>query len=273
VRVPLSVHVEPLPATPDIVALLYGPLVLAGELGREGLDGLSPYVARQTDHVHVPTPNVPALVAEPQDVVPSVQRVPESPLAFRTVGIGRPKDVTLIPLHRTHRQRYTVYWNLFTPGGWDAYQSDLAAAEVRARERARRVLDFVRIGDADSEKRHKLSGERTQAGVWQSRMWRHAVDGGWFSYEIAVAPSRDTVLEATFWGDDAGTRTFDIVVDDNVLATQTLDRNAPGQFFQVQWPLTKEVIGDKTAVTVRFQAHPGQMAGGLFGLTTVKSAD
>jgi hypothetical protein len=33
-------------------------------------------------------------------------------LTFRTEGVGRPHDVTLVPFYREYAERYTVYWNL-----------------------------------------------------------------------------------------------------------------------------------------------------------------
>jgi hypothetical protein len=270
VRLPMSLRLEPLPGNPDIVALLYGPIVLAGELGREGLDGFSPYATNQTDHVRTPAPRAPVWVGEAKQLLQRVKPVPGRPLAFRTEGLGRPRDVTLAPLYQVHHQRYSVYWDLFTEAGWEFYQSELAAAEGRARELSRRIIDSVKIGDREAESLHGFKGEQTQAGMHAGRAWRHAANGGWFSYEIAVAPDTGTVLQASFWGDDAGARTFDILVDGQKLATQKLERNAPGRFFEVQWPLAKERIAGKNRITVRFQAHPEHTAGGLFGLATLK---
>ncbi|MCZ7634621.1 MAG: glycoside hydrolase family 127 protein [Verrucomicrobia bacterium] len=116
VRVPMSLHVEPLPGAEDIVAVLYGPLVLAGELGREGLETVSPYARQQLEHLRVPTPRVPVWVGDLEKLVEHVERVEGRGLAFRTRGLGRPADVTLIPFHALHHQRYTVYWELFTEG-------------------------------------------------------------------------------------------------------------------------------------------------------------
>ena len=270
VRLPMNLHIELLPGAEDVVALMYGPLVLAGELGREDMDGISVYARGQLDHVRVPAPRVPVWVAQAMDLPNRIAPVPGRPLAFRTRGIGRPHDVTLIPFYQVHHQRYAVYWDLFGEGGWEAYQTELGRAEARAREQARRVLDFVAVGDRDSERRHQLEGERTQAGSHAGRAWRHATDGGWFSYVLAVRSNHDNVLQATFWGDDAGSRTFDVLVDGTAMATQKLDRNAPGEFFEVKWSLPPELTAGKDRVTVRFQAHPGHTAGGLFGLSTLK---
>jgi DUF1680 family protein len=270
VRLPMRLHVEHLPGVPDVVAVLYGPLVLAGELGREGLENVSPYARQQLEQVRIPTPRVPVWVADAEELPSKIEPVPGHPLVFRTKGVGRPQDVTLRPFHQIHHQRYSVYWDWFTEAGWEAYGLELARAESQAREQARRVLDFVTIGDPASERRHQFQGESTQAGTHEGRAWRHASDGGWFSYNLAVHPDRATRLQATFWGDDAGSRTFDIVVNGRTIAIQTLERSAPGRFFEVVWPLPTEVTGGQDRVTVRFQAHPGQTAGGVFGLATLR---
>lgn len=178
--------------------------------------------------------------------------------------------MTLIPFYQLHHQRYSVYWDLFSEAGWEAYQTELARVEAQAREWARRFLDVVMIGHPVSEERHQFQGEQTQAGTHAGRSWRHAMNGGWFSYAIAVRPDRETRLQATFWGDDGGARTFDIAVDGKIIATQKLERNAPGRFFEVEWPLPRELTAGKDRVTVRLQARPENTAGGLFGLATLK---
>lgn len=41
-------------------------------------------------------------------------------------------------------------------------------------------------------------------------------------------------------------------------------------FLHVEIPLPAAVIQDRSSVTIRFQAHPGNMAGGLFDLRLLK---
>jgi hypothetical protein len=66
-------------------------------------------------------------------------------------------------------------------------------------------------------------------------------------------------LVVTYWGSDAGARVFDIIVDGKVIATQRLQRNKPGQFFDVTYPIPIELTKGKEKVTVRFQAHPNAL--------------
>ncbi|MGO9113222.1 MAG: beta-L-arabinofuranosidase domain-containing protein [Thermoguttaceae bacterium] len=127
VQLPMNLRVEPLPGEPKIVALFYGPIALAGELGTEGLDKLNLCTRGQLDLARVPVPEVPVFVCDPADLLKHIERVPRQPLTFRTSGIGRPRDVTLSPYWRLHHQRFTIYWSCFTEAEWQAKQAAHAA--------------------------------------------------------------------------------------------------------------------------------------------------
>ena len=71
------------------------------------------------------------------------------------------------------------------------------------------------------------SGEN--AGVTRST-------GGWFSYDLKVLPDKPMVLLAKYWGSDTG-RTFDILIDGARIATQTVNVNFPGDFFEVEYKI------------------------------------
>ncbi len=109
VILPMKLHTEPLPGTTNIVALLCGPIVLAGELGTNDLP--NPYVKNQTEYTHRPTPKAPVFATD-QDSLLKHLHTTGQPLTFRTENVGQPTDVTLIPLYRVTKERYTVYWDL-----------------------------------------------------------------------------------------------------------------------------------------------------------------
>ena len=88
---------------------MYGPLVLAGELGREGMPD-DDCCSGNTSHAGNMAPPVPVLVVDSEDPSTWIKRVEGEPLKFRTSGVGKPTDVSLIPLANLHHQRYTVYW-------------------------------------------------------------------------------------------------------------------------------------------------------------------
>ncbi|PYQ20565.1 MAG: hypothetical protein DMF81_18260, partial [Acidobacteria bacterium] len=129
VRLPMSLRQEAMPDDPKTIALLYGPLVLAGDLGREGLSESVRYGPSVPPMRRVPPVEVPALVvADAAKVLAGVKPVPGSSRSFRTEGIGRPRDVTLVPFYSASDQRYTVYWNVYAPAEWEAHQAALDAA-------------------------------------------------------------------------------------------------------------------------------------------------
>jgi hypothetical protein len=61
-------------------------------------------------------------------------------------------------------------------------------------------------------------------------------------------------------------------VDGVKLATLKLENNRPGTFYDETYPLPRGLIANKATVTVKFQAHLGMTAGGIYGCTILKSA-
>jgi hypothetical protein len=79
-------------------------------------------------------------------------------------------------------------------------------------------------------------------------------------------------LRCTYWGSDAG-RSFDILVDDTKVGSETLNASRPNAFYTVEYALPAELLNGKTSVTVKFQARPKSIAGGVFGCAILKSVE
>jgi DUF1680 family protein len=249
---PMSLHIQPINDDPTLGAVMYGPLVLAG---------LVDSAARQPDF---PTPILTGDMKQPQEWIKPVSG---KPLTFRTVG--QPLDLTFVPIHKVVDESYGLYWRFVQTGSPAAAEFSEALAKFRGRQR--RIIDSVVIGDAESEQAHDLQGTNTQSGPFPVGTWRHALDGGFFSYRLKVDPQQDSVVAVTYWGSDTGARTFDLLIDGQRLATQTLNNNAPDRLFVVEYPISHELTADKTTVVIRFQpAGKGQIAGGIFGLAVLK---
>jgi DUF1680 family protein len=269
VAMPMSLRVEPMPDDKNLVAFLYGPLVLAGQLGGDGLTDDVVYLKDQW--YRFPKDRLaeaPVLLAAGDDLSTCVEKVSDNPPTFRTVGLER--NVALVPYHQLFGQRYAVYWRAFRKGGPE-HTAFVAEENVR-RDLKSRTVDEVDIGDLRSESAHAMKGERTISGLHFGRAWRHASDGGWFSYKLKVLPETPQELRIGFWGSDAGGREFDILVDDVQLASLKLENNRPGAFYDETYPLSADLLADKKAVTVKFQARPGMTAGGIFGCAILRSA-
>ncbi len=112
VTLPMNLRLERLPDDPNMVAIFYGPTLLAGELGAEGLT--ADKIVNQYAPSGDPVP-VPELETMGRDPGAWLKPVAGKPLTFRTEGVGKPHDVTLVPYFSLHDQRYTVYWRIGPP--------------------------------------------------------------------------------------------------------------------------------------------------------------
>lgn len=268
VDLPMSLRSWPMPDDPTVVAFLYGPLVLAGDLGSDRLTDDERHTSENWFRYPDPRP-APPLLGDASRPADWIEPVPGRALAFRTRGQER--AITLRPYHRLFDRRYAIYWRVFRPGS-EEHRSHLAAEEA-ARRRAARRVDAVLVGVSHDERAHNLRGENMASGSFSGRSWRHASDGGWLSYDLKVRPELPMTLVVTYWGSDSGPRTFDVLVDSTRLETRTLNMDRPGEFFEVELALPRDLVTGKERVTVRFDAHPGQTAGGVFGCEVLRPAD
>jgi uncharacterized protein len=114
VALPMALHLCPMPDDPSIQAVMYGPLVLAGRLGTEGLtpqniraEPTKPREVPEYRSAPVPAPSFRASGGDPSAWI---KPAPGSPLAFHTVG--QQQDVALVPFYRLFGERYAVYWTV-----------------------------------------------------------------------------------------------------------------------------------------------------------------
>lgn len=258
VDLPFSLRLEPMPDDENRVAVCYGPLVLAADLGP--VDD-----PRRNEPLYVP-----ALVTDDRAPTTWLEAVPGAPNTFRTRGVGQPRDVVFKPFFQTHDRRYSVYLDLFSAARWDARRTELEAAE-RARKRLEaRTIDVLQPGEMQPERDHDFQGDKTSVGAHAGRKWRHATGGGWFAYTLGCNPDAPADLVVTYWGDESFKRVFDVLADGNKVATQTLHRDGKSGFMDIVYPLPADLTRGKTRLTVRFQAQPGGWAGGVFGLRMVR---
>lgn len=110
---PMSLHLVATNDNPDIAAVLYGPVVLAGDMGTEGMNPPVPFARDQLDYRNLPIPDDIVSTLRAKGKKPNDWLVPMegNPLAFKTSGVTT-HDITLIPYYRINRQRYVIYWNL-----------------------------------------------------------------------------------------------------------------------------------------------------------------
>ena len=272
VRLPMTLRQEAMPDDAKTVALLYGPLVLAGDLGREGLSESVRYGPSAPPMRRVTPVDVPALVvADPQKLLASVKPIPGTPVAFRTEGIGRPRDLALVPFYKASDQRYTVYWNVYTPAEWDTRRAALAASERRRQAIAGATVDLVNVDDPQSERDHGYRGEGTSEWSFEGRKVREA-RAGWFSYDLKVRPDEPMTLVFTYKGIEGRPRSFDVLVDGEKVATKTVEYH-PTELLDAVYPIPESLSRGKERVTVRFQSHADEATASISEVRVVPARE
>jgi DUF1680 family protein len=272
VTLPRSLRLEPVPDNPRRAAILWGPLVLGGDLGPErgrrgeegeGLD---------------PPPVVPVLVGAGRPVADWVRPLPGTPLRFRTDGAGReptaddrPHDVDLVPFYRLHRRTYALYWDLFTPEEWEAQRRVYAAEAERRRRLDAATVAYLEPGEAVFEREFNYQGgpDATAARV-EGRPGRRA--RSWFSYDVPVDPAHPHTLLVTYYSDDRrGTPSaFQILLDGRVLATERIGLTDPPRFYDVAYAVPPALVRGKERVTLRFEATEGSQVATVFGVRVIR---
>ncbi len=128
VTIPMAVRTESTPDDPSRVAFLYGPVVLAADLGPAPRTATAPYARGAYDNFREDSLKVPLLVRGDAPVEAFVARSKDKPLEFHTVGLGKPSDVTLLPFWQVSYDRYNVYWDVLTQMQWMSRTAPVSAS-------------------------------------------------------------------------------------------------------------------------------------------------
>lgn len=262
---PMSLRTEALPGDPGKVAVLFGPIVLAGDLGAGDLSGVERFGQYAPATGKLKTPVVPSFIGNAETLLGAIRPAAGAPLTFEVPTGATP--IILAPFYRTFEPRYTIYWNLYSQAEWAARREERTAIAERRADIQRRTIDAVTADDAASEEEHGYEGEGTREGWLEGVKYREA-SGGWMSYRLAVS-FEPISLVCTFRGELNDPREFDILVDGEKLVTESLGYD-PQPTFDREYPLPEGMVLGKEQVTVRFEAAPGKTTAGVFDVRIVR---
>jgi DUF1680 family protein len=113
VALPMRLHLEALPGSPDIAAVMLGPLVLAARLGQAGMRPGADLVA--TEYAYGSVLDVPAELPTLRldgRALDEAVRPAAAPLRFRTSATASGREIELAPFHQIAHERYGLYWRL-----------------------------------------------------------------------------------------------------------------------------------------------------------------
>ena len=110
---PMSLHLAGTNDNPDIAAVVYGPLVLVGDMGTEGMEAPAPFAHDQLDYKDYPVPDdiITTLNVKGRRINEWLSPVNGNPLSFKTTGAAS-IEVTLIPFYQIDKERYVIYWQM-----------------------------------------------------------------------------------------------------------------------------------------------------------------
>jgi len=204
---PRTLRLEPLPDNPRRTAIMWGPLVLAGDLGPEqrrrgGSEG--------RDAQERP----PVFVAAEIPVAEWLKAVPDKPGRFRTDGVGRESDVEFVPFYRLHRRAYAVYCDLLTESEWQQQSAERTAEE----ERLAKLESAVNLASVADPSCSYVSGDTSLAALSDENEPRSSRDRPgraygnwprrgtqWVQYDWSK-PISTNMIAVYWWDDNRGVR-------------------------------------------------------------------
>jgi hypothetical protein len=107
----MKLRQEPLPGDDSVAAALYGPLVLAADLGPGPADGPMRVIhGRDTVPKDLPVASAMPKVAGAQDKDTKHWIQVESATELEFTCSGEDQKYDLMPMYRIQDQRYSIYW-------------------------------------------------------------------------------------------------------------------------------------------------------------------
>ena len=256
---PFSLRTEGFKDCPQRIAIFDGPILLCATG-----DGISPdkaFPVIVTDLVSLDEKTLCNMLQKSADQTLVYETVNDE---FRSPLYEKPLHLRFEPMFHKNEKPYQVFFDLVNSSEFEQSKETYAAEIERERFLSERTIDVVEIGDEISDGEHDFRRENAFWGQYDGHSYIHAFNG-WFSWRMKLKRDLPASLMLTFWGSDVD-RVFDVLVDDQKVATIHLNRQHPDQFFDEIIPLEQNITKDKDSVTVRLQNVDGSTVGGLFGI-------
>lgn len=255
---PFSLRLEAMPDDDNRIAVFYGPVVLAGDLGPEDDPGFF------NDFLYVPV-----FIATDRNPENWMEPVEGELNTFKTKGLGYPRDITLKPFYQTHERRYSIFWDLFTPENWQIRYAKLKKEQEERTLLEQRTIDFFQPGDREDEAYHNVEDESSNPYRFRDRPSRVAT-GGWFAFDLKVNPENQNVIAVEYWrGGFRRPRIFEILVNGVKIADEDITPPIENRYFISQYEIPLNLTRGQDKVRVKFLSHERRMIGPVFGVRSV----
>ena len=200
---PMNLRAVQLPDKSSYYSFMYGPIVLAADLGKERLDGQFADDSRG-GHIasgpQLPLQGFPVIVGDENNIVSNIKKESSDKLEFRLYGTypSRYECMTLKPFYKTHECRYMIYWEVVSGEELKKRQEELTKAEEQRIKLEKITADMVACGEQQPESDHFIEMENSVIGSEQGTPWRET--RGWFSYKMkSNGKPVNAIMVKTFW--------------------------------------------------------------------------
>jgi len=265
---PMHNTIEQLINVPRYIAFIHGPILLGAKMGTEGLTGL---IADDSNLGHTasgpmfPIEKAPIIVEDDRSTIADkLVPVEDKPLTFvaRELNMANSIDSLMFePFYKIHDARYMMYWMALTNSQYQAFLDSFDEIEYDKS----RTVDFVLTGEQHSEVAHAMQTSNSYSGSYMGEFWRNARNGGYFSYNLKTNGEINLSLMVRYWGNEWGSRKFDIFIDDEKLISEdNTGRWYQSKFQDVEHTIPNEMVKGKDHIRSKFQASKGNAAGAVY---------
>jgi DUF1680 family protein len=270
---PKSLRLEPTPDNNQVAAVMWGPIVLVGDLGPR----------RERERAGAPAPPpAPVLVAAGRPVTEWVIPSPGRPGDFVASRVARvpaqpspPTDVVLSPFYRTHGKTYSLYFDVITPTEFDNRAAQVIAERERARRLEAATVAFVQPGDAQAERNVNYQSDPANRQAARTNGRSNRGGTGSFSFDLPVDGAKEMAVVVTYFNElglEPTAGNFQILADGTEIARFQPNPSAAG-FYDAQYAIPGNLLAGKTKVTVRFQALANGRIAPVFGVRMIRAAE
>lgn len=252
---PMPYTIEELPNLPSYISILRGPIVMA-----ERYPGDTPgLIADSTRWAHIAHGHLVSVFDTP-------------------IAIGSRKEILenldtarLEPFYALHDSRYILYRLSMTADEYDRYKTRQQRLEQEMLLLDARTLDAVNTGEQQPEADHFMTQKRTHSGHYQGRPWRGADPNGEFAYRLSTKGETNLGLHVSYWGNEIGNATVEILADGQAIATQPVGEHwKKNEFVDITYPLPSALLQGKQNLTVTFRAPSGAPTGAVYHVRLVR---
>ena len=212
---PSQLYVEKLKGDETYLSVRYGPIVLGAKVDNHGLKKLDFWLGLKQDaEIEVPVTAAPPLFGSFESIDKNIVKENTAALSFKTNLNISGSPITLMPYNRIHFSRYELYFrHLPTVKEYSAELNQLLNDTLNHISLIQSTTDSVMLGNAESEKIHKIESVNSLVEKKGNIIWRSVNKGGYINFEMKSDPSKKQDLYLMFRSglDKAGK--FEILID------------------------------------------------------------